>query len=95
MIQGFAKYSALFDGKIDGKVVITPSPFVSIRDQITAMASLDASASILADIPKGRIACVIPAFEDAAVAMGGLLSDSAANIAAQGKFAVALSTGKF
>jgi len=95
MIQGFAKYSALIDGKIDGKVVINPSPFVSIRDQVTAMASLDASSSLLAEIPKGRLPCVIPAFEDAAVAMGAILSDSAANIAAQGKFAVALSTGNF
>ena len=95
MIQGFAKYTALFDGKIDGAVVIKPSPVASITSQITAMASLDAGASILADIPKGRIACVIPAFEEAGVVLGNLASDSAANIAAQGKFAAALSTGKF
>jgi modification target Cys-rich repeat protein len=95
MIQGFAKYSALFDGKIDGKVVINPSPVASIIAQVQAMANLDASASVLAEIPKGRIACVIPAFEEAAVVTGNLVSKSAANIAAQGKFAVALSTGKF
>jgi modification target Cys-rich repeat protein len=95
MIQGFARYSALFDGKIDGKVVINPSPVASLTSQITAMASLDASSSIIAEIPKARLPCVIPAFEDAAVILGGLASKSAAQISAQAKFATALSTGKF
>jgi hypothetical protein len=93
MIQGFAKYSALFDGKIDGEVVIKPSPVASLVTSIQGFASLNASADILKDIPPGRIGCVVPAFNEAATELSGLVSGAKDSIAAQAKFAAAFTGG--
>lgn len=95
MVQGFAKYTALFDGKVNGKVVINPSPVAQIETSIEGFVDIKTDADILKDIPPGRVGCVAPAFGDAASELGGMVSDATANIAAQGKFATALTTGNF
>jgi modification target Cys-rich repeat protein len=95
IVQGFAKYSALFDGKVNGKVVISPSPVAQIVTSVQGLASIDASASILSDIPAGKIPCVIPAFSDAGNELATMVTQSKDNLAAQAKFATAVTTGNF
>jgi hypothetical protein len=95
MIQGFAKYTALFDGKVNGEVVIKPSPVAQLTTSLQGFADIKADAKILTDIAPGRVGCVVPAFTEAVVMVGNLASEAGANIKAQGDFATSLSTGSF
>lgn len=93
ILAGFAKYEALITGKIDGKVVFKTSPLAAITGSVKGMATLDASADIFADIPTGRITCVIPAFEKSVTALADVTSGATATLTAQGKFATAFTSG--
>jgi hypothetical protein len=96
IIEGFTKYNLLLTGKAtaNGAVIINPSPVAQVQTAITGFASADASAEF-GDIPPGRLPCLIPAFATAGTMLAGMVSESSANLAAQGKFAVALTTGDF
>ncbi|HTQ06872.1 MAG TPA: hypothetical protein VMI54_23605 [Polyangiaceae bacterium] len=95
MVQGFAKYTALFDGKVNGKVVINPSPVAQLETSINGFVNISADADILKDIPPGRIGCVAPAFTEAAGDISDMITSASANISAQGKFATAITSGNF
>jgi hypothetical protein len=93
ILQGFAKYQALIDGKVGGEVVFNPSPVVAIKGQLEGIVKAGATGSLFADIPKGRITCVIPAMNESITLLGKITTNATANLAAQAKFAGALSGG--
>jgi modification target Cys-rich repeat protein len=93
ILQGFTKYSALIDGKVNGEVVFEPSPLVSITDSLSGVVEAGAEGSLFADIAPGRIGCVIPQMSASVGLLGDIAAEAKTNLAAQGKFATALSSG--
>ncbi|MBM4361950.1 MAG: hypothetical protein FJ104_04670 [Deltaproteobacteria bacterium] len=91
ILQGAAKLEVLVTGKMDGEVVFAVSPVQQIVGSIEGFANADAIAKF--DIPEGRLACVIPAFETAISALGSVATETAGTIAAQGKFVAYATTG--
>jgi len=84
IVQGAARLTALVDGKIDGKVVINPSPLAQIKGSLEGFASADAIGSF--NIPPGRLPCVVPAFTAAVSGLGTVATGVAGTISAQAKF---------
>jgi modification target Cys-rich repeat protein len=71
ILQGAAKLTALIDGKIDGEVVFDPvSPIKQLTASIGGIISGGLSGKLFANLPKGRIPCVIPALKEAVSALG-------------------------
>lgn len=93
ILAGFAKYQALIDGKIDGKVVFETSPLAQIKTQLGGVVSAGVKGDLFVDIPTGRIACVIPAMEDSVKALGDMATNAAGTLKAQGEFATAFTGG--
>lgn len=93
IIQGFAKYSALIDGKVDGQVVFNPSPLKLVSTELEGVISAGVEGKLIADLPKGRIACAIPALTESVKLLGNVGTSAATNLKAQGKFVTALTTG--
>jgi hypothetical protein len=91
IVQGAARLSMLVDGKIDGKVVLTPSPLASLKTSLQGFASADAIGSF--DIPPGRLICVVPAFTAAVTGLGEVATGVAGTISAQAKFVSYATTG--
>jgi hypothetical protein len=88
IVQGSAKLTALIDGKVNGKAVFTPSPLEELKGSISGLVKADFSA-----IPKGRLVCVVPAFQEAGKALASAGSELAATATAQGKFVAFITTG--
>jgi modification target Cys-rich repeat protein len=93
ILQGFTKYQALIDGKVDGKVVFEPSPLAVVTGELEGVVSAGVKGKLFADIPAGRISCVIPALQKSVEMLGKIGTDAKANIAAQAKFAATLTGG--
>lgn len=87
ILQGAAKLEALINGKIDGEVVFNPSPLASLRASMEGIASAGVKGDLFADVPKGRIGCVIPAMKEAVEALGRAGSEVGGTIQAQVMFA--------
>jgi hypothetical protein len=93
ILRGFTKYQALIDGKVNGQVVFNPAPVVVVTDSLEIVINAGAEGELFADIPPGRIGCVVPALEASVTALGEITSNATANLSAQGKFATAISGG--
>jgi modification target Cys-rich repeat protein len=93
ILAGFAKYQALIDGKVDGKVVFETSPLKQISAQLQGVISEGVKGDLFVDIPSGRITCVIPAMEDSVEILTGMATKAAGTLKAQGEFATAFSGG--
>ena len=93
ILQGFGKYSALIDGKVDGQVVFNPSPIAVIKTELEGVVEAGVEGKLFADIPPGRITCVIPAMTGSVSLLGKITTSATANLAAQAKFAGALTGG--
>lgn len=91
MLASFVKLKALFDGEVNGEVVFEPAPVARVAAQIGALA--EDSADIVAEVPAGRVACVVPAFQEAGEILGELSGEAAVSLEAQLSFATALSGG--
>ncbi len=91
ILQGFARLRAIVDGDLtgNGEADITP-PLVNIRVQLEAIAEAGASGSLFADVPKGRITCVIPAFIEAGGILAELGSTASGTVSAQAEFSTSL-----
>jgi hypothetical protein len=93
ILAGFAKYQALVDGKIDGKVVFETSPLAQIKGQLEGVVSAGVDGKLFADIPSGRIACVIPAMTESVEMLGSVATGAVGTLKAQGEFATAFTGG--
>ena len=91
ILQGTAKLSALIDGKIDGEVVFDPAPLAQIKGSLSGLVS--GGIDGFANIPKGRLVCVIPALEEAVKALGNVATEAGGTIQAQASFAAFITTG--
>lgn len=91
MVGSFAKYSALFDGKVNGEVVFDPAPVAQVSAGLEGIIS--GGADVFADLPSGRIPCALPAFESSVTILGELTTEATATISAQASFVTALSGG--
>lgn len=93
MVAAFTKYTALFDGKVNGKAAFDPAPVVSVTTALNGVVSAGLDGELLADIPLGRIDCVLPAMNSSVKLLGSLTSEAAGQISAQGKFVSAFTGG--
>jgi hypothetical protein len=93
MLQGIARYQALFTGEVNGEVVFDPSPIASLTSEIKGMAKASAKGDIFAGIPTLRITCALDAFVDAGKMLVDLSSEAKANLEAQATFAGAVTGG--
>jgi len=93
MISAFTNYTALFTGEVNGKAAFDPAPVAVVTASLNTVISAGADGSLFADIPTGRIGCVIPALESSVTMLGTLTSEATADIAAQAEFVTAFSTG--
>lgn len=93
ILQGFTKYQALITGEVNGEVVFDPSPLAVVRGELNAVVDAGVEGDLFADIPAGRITCVIPAMTQSVTLLGGIASEAGATISAQAKFAGALTGG--
>jgi modification target Cys-rich repeat protein len=91
IVQGAARLTALVDGKIDGKVVINPSPLAQLKTSLEGFASAEAIGSF--NIPPGRLPCVVPAFTKAVEGLGKVTTGVAGTISAQAKVVTLVTTG--
>jgi len=87
ILQGFAQFRALFEGNAE---LGTQSPLANLTAEISAIAEAGASGSLFADVPPGRINCVIPAFIEAGQILGELGTTASGTIQAQASFAAGL-----
>ncbi len=93
ILQGFTKYKALIDGEVNGTVVFKPSPLAVVTGELEGVVELGVEGELFADIPAGRIPCVIPAMSSAVGMLGDMGKKATTNLQAQGKFVTALSSG--
>jgi hypothetical protein len=93
ILQGFAKYQALIDGKVDGEVVFDTPPLAVVTGELQGVIQAGAKGKLFAGIATGRLPCVIPALEASVTMLADIGADAKANLQAQGKFATALSGG--
>jgi modification target Cys-rich repeat protein len=92
ILQGFAKYQLLINGKADasGKVLVK-SPVAELTSSVQGLAA--SAGDIAAEVPVFRLGCATMAFEEAGQILVKVGSEGAANLAAQGKFATAFTGG--
>ncbi|HLV21928.1 MAG TPA: hypothetical protein VKZ49_13635 [Polyangiaceae bacterium] len=93
MVESFTRFEALINGEVDGQVVFEPAPLVQITTQLNGVVEAGASGSLFADIPAGRITCVIPAMEASVTMLGDLASETGTSLEAQASFAAAFTGG--
>ena len=93
ILQGFARLGALVTGEVDGKVVFDPSPVVEITGALQGVISAGVEGDLFANVPKGRLLCVIPAFNEAVKALGSVVSETKGTLEAQASFAAFITTG--
>jgi hypothetical protein len=93
ILQGFAKYSALIDGKVDGQVVFEKAPLAVVTGELQGVISAGVKGKLFTGIAVGRIPCVIPALEGSVTMLGDIGTQAKANLTAQGKFVTALTGG--
>ncbi len=91
ILQGTAKLKALIDGEVNGEVVFSPSPLANLTAEMQGFVT--GGVEILGEIPKGRITCVIPAFEEAITALGQAGASVGGTIEAQASFATIFTAG--
>jgi hypothetical protein len=91
IVQGAAKYGALLNGRVDGQVVFDPAPLEELTGEIEGLITANAFADF--DIPIGKIACVLPAFEEAADIVGELATETSTTLEAQADFVAAFTSG--
>lgn len=91
IVQGAAKYEALLTGKVEGRTVFEPAPFVDLKAKITAMANPSAYADF--DIPVAKATCIVPAFTEAGRIVGSLTTSTAVTLEAQADFVAAFTSG--
>lgn len=86
ILQGFARLRGVIgEANASGQFEFAP-PLVNIRTELEGIISAGASGSLFADIPAGRIGCVIPAMSEAVEILGGLGTNAAGTISAQAAF---------
>lgn len=90
MLQGLAQYKMLFQG--DAELNIQP-PVANIQTQLEGFATAAVDGNFNFDIPKGRIICLLGAFEEAVDLAAKISTEASGNITAQAKFATALTGG--
>ncbi len=93
ILQGTAKLGALITGEIDGEVVFDPAPLAQLTGSLNGIVSAGAEGSLFADVPKGKILCVIPAMQAAVEALGSVGAEASGTIQAQAMFASFITTG--
>jgi modification target Cys-rich repeat protein len=93
ILRGFTKYQALITGKVGTEVVFNPAPLVVVTTELEGVIEAGAEGDLFADIPPGRIGCVVPALEEAVGMLDEMGSSATDNLAAQGRFATAISGG--
>jgi hypothetical protein len=93
ILQGAARLSALITGEIDGKVVFDPPPLVQITASLNGVVQAGADGELFADVPKGRLLCVIPAMQEAVKALGSVGAEATGTIEAQVMFASVFTGG--
>jgi hypothetical protein len=93
MVGSFTKYSALIDGKVNGEVKFNPTPVAAVTAGLEGVIEAGVEGELFADIPAGKITCVLPAMEAAVTMLGDISSGAAANLKAQGSFVAAVSGG--
>jgi hypothetical protein len=91
IVQGAAKYEALFTGEVNGEAVFTPSPAAELTASVQGFANASAFAEF--DIPATKITCVVAAFGDAADILGGFATETTATLQAQAEFVGEFTTG--
>lgn len=93
MIESFTKYEALITGKVDGEVAFEVAPIDAVTASLETVIDAGVSGSLIADLPTGRLPCVIPALTDSVSILGKIGTEATATLAAQAKFAAAFSGG--
>lgn len=93
ILQGFARLGALVTGEVDGKVVFDPSPVVEITGALGGVISAGVEGELFANVPKGRLLCVIPALQEAVKALNSVATETAGTLEAQASFAAFITTG--
>lgn len=93
MIAAFAKYEALINGKVNGEVVFETAPIATVTGELQAVVSAGIEGKLFADIPAGKIGCVIPALRASVTMLGEIGADATASISAQAKFVGAFTGG--
>lgn len=88
ILQGFAQLGAIVNGQVNGEVVFDPTPLARIQAQFSAVIDLAAAGEF--DIAPGRIACVIPALNEAVEVMTSVATETGGTIAAQAEFSTRL-----
>jgi len=93
ILQGFAKYEALITGEVNGEVAFDPSPLLVVQGELEAVIDLGIEGDLFADIPVGRIACVIPAMAGSLELLAGIGAEATGTLEAQATFATAMTGG--
>lgn len=93
VLQGAARLSALITGEIDGKVVFDPAPLAQITASLNGVVQAGAEGELFADVPKGRLLCVIPAMQEAVKALASVGTEAQATIEGQVMFASVFQAG--
>jgi modification target Cys-rich repeat protein len=95
IVQGFTKYQALITGKVSAEanapLVFDPPPFVALRASFTALATPSAFADF--DISLGKVACVVPALQEAGTVAASLATETTGALQAQASFVTAFTGG--
>ena len=93
ILQGTARLSALITGEIDGKVVFNPAPVAQITASLNTVVQAGVDGKLFADVPKGRLLCVIPALQEAVKALASVGTEAQGTIEAQLMFSSVLTGG--
>lgn len=91
ILQGAANLEVLLTGMVDGEVVFEVSPAAQLTASIEGLISAGFEGGF--DIPKGRLICVLPAFEASLTALGNVTTGFTGTLAAQADFAAFITTG--
>ncbi len=86
ILQGFAQLRGVIgEADANGNFQFA-APLVNIRAQLNGIIEGGASGDLFADIPVGRINCVIPAMQESVEILAGLGGEAAGTISAQAAF---------
>jgi len=92
ILQGFAKYDVIINGKKDASGnVIVKSPVATLTASVQDLASN--AGSIAAEVPVFRLGCAVDAFKESGKVLADLGTNGSANLKAQAKFATAFTSG--
>jgi len=92
ILQGFAKYDVIINGKKDASGnVIVKSPVATLTASVQDL--VNNAGSIAADVPVFRLTCAVDAFKESGKVLADLGTNGAANLKAQAKFATAFTSG--